>query len=87
MSNKSSKLKWLSVSKRRVAVQKEEQKKLVCQTELFRSRANDSGTSYVTCDLCKTCNQDHSFKTTFEGVKSSIDVITELLQEKKVWRS
>jgi len=34
--------------------------------------------------LCKTCGQDHSFRPTFEGVKTSIDdVISELFSPKK----
>lgn len=30
--------------------------------------------------ICETCGNDHSFRPDFEGVKTSIDVIPELIQ-------
>jgi hypothetical protein len=39
--------------------------------------------------LCKVCGNDHSFRPTFEGVRTSIDIIPELLSKqtkKKIFR-
>jgi len=37
--------------------------------------------------ICKICGQDHSFKPTFEDIKTSIDVIPMLTQTKKIFEA
>jgi hypothetical protein len=32
---------------------------------------------------CKECGEDHSFRPTFEGVKTSMNVIPEMLQQRR----
>jgi hypothetical protein len=38
---------------------------------------------YLSCldRICKECGQDHSFTNNFEGVKTSIDALTELFPQ------
>jgi hypothetical protein len=37
--------------------------------------------------LCKICGKDHRFKPTFEHVRTSIDVIPELLLTKSIFEA
>jgi hypothetical protein len=37
--------------------------------------------------ICERCGQDHSFRPTFEDLKTSIDTIPELCHNLKIWES
>jgi hypothetical protein len=37
--------------------------------------------------ICNECGEDHGFKPTFDDVKTSIEVIPELLEKIKAWEA
>jgi hypothetical protein len=45
----------------------------------------DKSFDYLTCPdlICEQCGQDHSFRPSFEDVKTSIDIIPQLLARRK----
>jgi hypothetical protein len=45
----------------------------------------DKSFDYLSCRdlICERCRQDHSFRPSFEDVKTSIDIIPELLARRK----
>jgi hypothetical protein len=56
--------------------------------ELQKTRSNISIENFVSYFVdgngkCNTCGHDHSFRPTFEGVKTSIDIIPKLLRSYK----
>ena len=48
--------------------------------------SEDKSFDYFVCPdlICEQCGQDHSFRPSFEGIKTSIDIIPELLEPRKL---